>query len=49
MTFVSLIDVLIIPKRVVPRFGDLTPEEVGDLFASTHEVTKVIEKEYKAQ
>ncbi|GAA5873559.1 hypothetical protein JCM16303_001164 [Sporobolomyces ruberrimus] len=41
--------VLIIPKRVVPRFRDLTGEEVTDLFKSVHEVSKVIEKEFKAQ
>lgn len=44
-----LVDVLMIPKRVVPRFGDLTSEEVSDLFASTQQVTRVLEKEYKAQ
>ncbi|KAK4049443.1 Dinucleoside triphosphate hydrolase [Microbotryomycetes sp. JL201] len=41
--------VLVIPKRVVPRFRDLTPAEVADLFASTHQISLVIEKEYKAQ
>ncbi|GAA5894919.1 bis(5'-adenosyl)-triphosphatase [Sporobolomyces salmoneus] len=41
--------VLIIPKRVVPRFRDLTGEEVTDLFKSVHEVSRVIEKEFKAQ
>lgn len=42
-------DVLVIPKRVVPRFRDLTPAEVADLFASTHQISKVIEQEYEAQ
>ncbi|GAA5996556.1 hypothetical protein JCM5350_002193 [Sporobolomyces pararoseus] len=41
--------VLIIPKRVVPRFRDLTGEEVTDLFKSVHEISRVIEKEFKAQ
>ncbi|GAA5924278.1 bis(5'-adenosyl)-triphosphatase [Sporobolomyces koalae] len=41
--------VLIIPKRVVPRFRDLTREEVTDLFQSVHQVSRVIELEYKAQ
>lgn len=40
---------LIIPKRVVPRFRDLTGEEVTDLFKSVHAISKVIEKEFKAQ
>ncbi|KAM0792820.1 hypothetical protein ACM66B_002586 [Microbotryomycetes sp. NB124-2] len=40
--------VLVIPKRVVPRFRDLTPAEVADLFACTHQISQVIEKEYKA-
>ncbi|KAK4056277.1 Dinucleoside triphosphate hydrolase [Microbotryomycetes sp. JL221] len=40
--------VLVIPKRVVPRFRDLTPQEVTDLFASTHQIAAVLEKEYKA-
>ncbi|SCV72524.1 BQ2448_4061 [Microbotryum intermedium] len=41
--------VLVIPKRVVPRFGDLTPDETTDLFLSVQQVAKVIEKAYKAQ
>ncbi|GAA6030059.1 hypothetical protein JCM8097_009235 [Rhodosporidiobolus ruineniae] len=41
--------VLVIPTRVTPRFRDLTPEEVSDLFASVHQISKVIEEEYKAQ
>lgn len=40
--------VLVIPQRVVPRFKDLTPEEVQDLFLSTQEVGKVIESQYEA-
>ncbi|GAA5886214.1 hypothetical protein JCM5296_003520 [Sporobolomyces johnsonii] len=41
--------VLVIPRRVVPRFRDLTPQEVSDLFLSVHQISKVIETEYKAQ
>lgn len=42
-------DVLVIPRRVAPRFRDLTPDEVTDLFLSVHQISRVIEKEYKAQ
>ncbi|SCZ92483.1 BZ3500_MvSof-1268-A1-R1_Chr5-2g07901 [Microbotryum saponariae] len=42
-------DVLVIPKRVVPRFGELTADETTDLFLSVQQVARVIEKEYKAQ
>ncbi|GAA6008677.1 hypothetical protein JCM11491_003395 [Sporobolomyces phaffii] len=41
--------VLVIPKRVVPRFRDLTGDEVTDLFKSVHEISRVIEREFKAQ
>ncbi|GAA5850906.1 hypothetical protein JCM8547_009128 [Rhodosporidiobolus lusitaniae] len=41
--------VLVVPTRVIPRFADLTPDEVSDLFSSVHAISKVIEKEYKAQ
>ncbi|GAA5826121.1 hypothetical protein JCM11251_007173 [Rhodosporidiobolus azoricus] len=41
--------VLVVPTRVTQRFKDLTPEEVGDLFASVHQISRVIEQEYKAQ
>ncbi|KDE08683.1 hypothetical protein MVLG_01141 [Microbotryum lychnidis-dioicae p1A1 Lamole] len=41
--------VLVIPKRVVPRFGELTADETTDLFLSVQQVAKVIGKEYKAQ
>ncbi|KAL8281529.1 hypothetical protein RQP46_006213 [Phenoliferia psychrophenolica] len=40
--------VLVIPKRVTPRFGDLTPEEVCDLFLSVQTISRVVEKEYNA-
>ena len=41
-------DVLVIPKRVVPRIGDLQPDEVSDLFLTVQRVSKVIEAVYKA-
>ncbi|GAA5973760.1 hypothetical protein JCM11641_005122 [Rhodosporidiobolus odoratus] len=40
--------VLVVPTRVTPRLKDLTPEEVGDLFASVQQISRVIEKEYRA-
>ncbi|KAK4702964.1 bis(5'-adenosyl)-triphosphatase, partial [Phenoliferia sp. Uapishka_3] len=40
--------VLVIPKRIIPRFGDLTTEEVSDLFLSVQTISRVIESEYKA-
>jgi len=42
-------DVLVIPRRVAPRFRDLTADEVTDLFQSVHQISRVIEREYKAQ
>ena len=41
-------DVLVIPKRVAPRIGDLLPDEVSDLFLTVQRVSKVIEAVYKA-
>ncbi|GAA6000867.1 hypothetical protein JCM10207_004698 [Rhodosporidiobolus poonsookiae] len=41
--------VLVVPTRVTPRLRDLTPDEVSDLFASVHHISRVIEAEYKAQ
>ncbi|GAA5902810.1 hypothetical protein JCM8208_006482 [Rhodotorula glutinis] len=41
--------VLVIPRRVAPRFRDLTADEVTDLFQSVHQISRVIEHEYKAQ
>jgi bis(5'-adenosyl)-triphosphatase len=43
------IDVLVLPRRVVPRLADLNPEEVTDLFLSVQHVGKVLEKAYNAQ
>ncbi|KAI8913078.1 HIT-like domain-containing protein [Powellomyces hirtus] len=41
--------VLVLPRRVVPRFADLTSEEVTDLFHSAHTIAAVVEKEYKGE
>lgn len=42
-------DVLLIPRRVVPRLADLHPEEVSDLFLSVQRVGRVLEKAYDAE
>lgn len=34
--------VLVSPKRIVPRFADLTPEEVTDLFLTAQTVSKTV-------
>ncbi|ORX42409.1 HIT-like protein [Piromyces finnis] len=41
--------VLIIPKRVVKRFQDITKEELNDLFESVQIVGKEIEKKYNGK
>ncbi|KAG0053412.1 hypothetical protein BGZ83_001178 [Gryganskiella cystojenkinii] len=38
--------VLVISRRNVPRFLDLSPEEVSDMFQSAQRIGEVIEKEY---
>jgi len=40
--------VLVIPKRVVHRFKDLTPAEVADLMVSAQTISTQIEKQFKA-
>lgn len=40
--------VLVIPKRVIARFNDLTTDEVTDLFLSVQRITRVLEREYRA-
>lgn len=42
-------DVLIVPKRVVPRLADLEANEVSDLFLSVQHIGKVLEDVYKAR
>lgn len=38
--------VLVISRRNVPRFLDLSPEEVSDMFQSAQRIGHIIEKEY---
>ncbi|KAJ1330143.1 hypothetical protein BSLG_009673 [Batrachochytrium salamandrivorans] len=40
---------LVVSRRVVPRFIDLTPDEASDLFKSAHQIAKIIEKEHNAE
>jgi bis(5'-adenosyl)-triphosphatase len=40
--------VLVSPIRVVPRFADLTPDEVSDLFLTAQRVSKTIERVFNA-
>jgi diadenosine tetraphosphate (Ap4A) HIT family hydrolase len=40
--------VLIIPKRVVARFTEMTPEEVNDLYSSVHRLAPKLEARYGA-
>ncbi|KAJ3217049.1 hypothetical protein HDU67_008607 [Dinochytrium kinnereticum] len=41
--------VLVIPRRLVKRFGELTTEEVSDLFASAQTIGRVMEREYSGE
>ena len=41
--------VLVIPKRIVKRFAELSAEEVSDMFLSAQEIGKVIEREFKGE
>ncbi|KAK4512083.1 uncharacterized protein ATC70_013326 [Mucor velutinosus] len=43
---IFLTDVLIVPKRVVPRYSQLTVQEVTDLSESAKLISNVIEDEY---
>eukprot|EP01025_Chloroclados_australasicus_P018307 TRINITY_DN19524_c0_g1_i2.p1 TRINITY_DN19524_c0_g1~~TRINITY_DN19524_c0_g1_i2.p1 ORF type:complete len:168 (-),score=29.11 TRINITY_DN19524_c0_g1_i2:436-939(-) len=40
--------VLISPQRVVARFGDMTPDEAGDLWQLAHRLTGFLEKHFSA-
>jgi bis(5'-adenosyl)-triphosphatase len=40
--------VLVSPLRRAPRFNDLTPPEVADLFSTVQRVSRTIERVYKA-
>ena len=44
----NVLDVLIIPARVVKRLTDLDPPELADLMSSVQHVGKVIEHAYGA-
>ncbi|KAJ9093067.1 hypothetical protein QFC21_006560 [Naganishia friedmannii] len=46
---VRVIDVLICPRRVVPRLQDLEPEEITDLFLAVQRVGRVLERVYEAE
>ncbi|KAL7007194.1 Dinucleoside triphosphate hydrolase [Cystobasidiomycetes sp. EMM_F5] len=41
--------VLVVPKRLVKRFADLTPEECADLFVSVRDVGREIERATNAK
>lgn len=41
--------VLVLPKRAVQRMGDLTTDEVHDLFSSAQRVGRAIEKHFSAE
>ncbi|KAJ3234806.1 hypothetical protein HDU81_001136 [Chytriomyces hyalinus] len=41
--------VLVIPRRVVPRFADLTQSEATDLILSAQRIGAVVEREYEGQ
>lgn len=45
---ISFLDVLVSPKRVVPRLADLAPGELADLMHSVQHVGSVIERVYNA-
>ncbi|KAF1960585.1 HIT-like protein [Byssothecium circinans] len=40
--------VLVSPRRIVPRFNDLSPAEVQDLFITVQRVSRTIERVYNA-
>lgn len=40
--------VLVIPRRVVARYRDMTPEEIGDLWLAAQKIAAVVEREYSA-
>lgn len=41
-------DILVSPLRPVPRFSELTPEEVCDLFLCVHRVAPVLQRQHSA-
>jgi bis(5'-adenosyl)-triphosphatase len=40
--------VLVSPRRLVPRFNDLTPDEVKDLFLTVQRVSRTVERVFSA-
>jgi hypothetical protein len=42
-------DVLVCPKRIVPRLSALRPDEVADLFLAVQRVAAVVEEAYGGQ
>ncbi|ORZ37752.1 HIT-like domain-containing protein [Catenaria anguillulae PL171] len=40
--------VLVCPRRIVPRFADLTPAELSDLWSISQRVGNVVERHFKA-
>ena len=40
--------VLVSPRRVVPRFNDLSPAEVQDLFLTVQRVSRMVERVFRA-
>ncbi|CAG8670389.1 1961_t:CDS:2, partial [Paraglomus occultum] len=38
---------IVVSRRLVPRFKDLTPEETADIFLTTQKVGKVVERGYE--
>ena len=42
-------DVLVLPRRVVPRLSELEMNEINDLFQSVQAVGKAVERAYKAE
>jgi bis(5'-adenosyl)-triphosphatase len=41
--------VLVCPKRIVNRFGELTREEMGDLFCAVQKVGSIVERAFEGE
>jgi len=44
-----IVDVLVVPQRVVPRLSDLTGEEIADVFQAAQTVGRVVEKAFAGE
>ena len=44
----TIIDVLVCPKRVAERYKDLHPEEISDLFLVAQKISNAVELFYNA-